>query len=167
MAASRSVCLALTNAAADLVGPVAGLIVSPLPTVSPMSQTATAAIPKSGAPLPAPSSNPLVAIAALAWKSPSLTVQSVESDGSAIQLASLIAPQASQAALSGTLLSASADPTLWKILAATTGRQPLSPMGTGTLSPNIATQPSALQRSTCASPPVAAVTLAAYPTAAK
>ena len=70
-------------------------------------------------------------------------------------------------ALSGTLLSALVDLALWKMLATATGRQPLSPMGTGVSSPSIAAQPSVLQRSICASPPAAAVTLAAYPAAVK
>ena len=83
------------------------------------------------------------------------------------QPALLTVPQASQVALLGTPLSASADLAMRKILAAATGRPPLSPMGTGASSPSMVAQPSALQKSSCASLPAAAVILAAYPAAAK
>ena len=75
MVASRSVCLALTDAVVESVDLMAGLTVSPLSAVTPALGTALVAASKSGAPDLALSSNLLMAAARLAQSSPFLAAR--------------------------------------------------------------------------------------------
>ena len=143
-----------------------GLTVSPLSAVSPASLTATAAAPKLGARPQAPSSNLLMAAAALAQSSPFLAMQSVRSEGSAIRPASCTVQQVGPVAPSSIQLSATIGQDLWRTPTASSGRQPPSSMGASTLFPSMVAQLSAHWKSPFTSPPIAAVTLTAYPPAA-